>query len=327
MMFLFGKKRKEEESKQSDTVEKNEGTKSVSVLTDNDEAVERLASRPTYTFDMETKTFEKDGVGVSKVELTEEQLAEQEKVSKEAYEFDVVAYVKRHRQPFEQIRLHNRKEMRALFNEGVKIKKIRLPENISMFYDDTYEFADDEDYTLGGRIKNVLGHEYFWVGTALFFADDGVTPVDMTEDLLDVVKGQLLGVYAELEEDISASDSETVDANNGESAESTGVANETDSKSIEDASDDTAGDTGTDGNCSVEGAAEVENVNNNCAGDTDTVGANDTEAESVNNICAGDVETVDANDTEVSKIVESSFEDSDSTESEVAAGVFDTVEG
>lgn len=115
-----------------------------------------------------------------------------EEVSKESYTFDVQIAVKRDGRDFEFVNVHNRAEIREILGVHCKgdVCKIRLKNNVSLFYNRSAKVEGDS--LVSGGVHSESGSLInFWVGTAVFLADDGVAPVDLTEDLLELVKKQV----------------------------------------------------------------------------------------------------------------------------------------
>lgn len=117
--------------------------------------------------------------------------AEEVKAStKEDYEFEAVVYVKPRNEEFYKTVVHNRAEMRILLGRpDAEGTRIRLADNMSLFYDGG---VSHEDLTTGSIIDE-NGSRKFWSGTALIMADNGVTPIDMTEEKLACVKSIMHG--------------------------------------------------------------------------------------------------------------------------------------
>lgn len=116
-----------------------------------------------------------------------------EYVSKEAYEFEARVFVKEHNKDFYPVVVHNRAEMRNLLGSSdVMTNKIRLKNNVSVFYDKNCKLPD-EGVLVSGSIRGSDGGIHFWIGTAIFLADDGVAPIDMSDELLSFVKDAMVG--------------------------------------------------------------------------------------------------------------------------------------
>lgn len=114
-------------------------------------------------------------------------------VSKEDYEFEARVFVKEHSKDFYPVVVHNRDEMRNLLGSSdVRTNKIRLKNNISVFYDKNCKLSD-EGILVSGSIRGADGGIHFWIGTAIFLADDGVAPIDMSDELLSFVKEAMVG--------------------------------------------------------------------------------------------------------------------------------------
>lgn len=126
-------------------------------------------------------------LNLEEIGLTAEEV---EASTKEDYEFEAVVYVKPRNEDFYKAVVHNRAEMRMLLgrpdSEGTRI---RLADNMSLFYDGGVSHED----LATGSIIDENGSRKFWSGTALIMADNGVTPIDMTEEKLAYVKSIMHG--------------------------------------------------------------------------------------------------------------------------------------
>ena len=147
--------------------------------------IQRLAFESVYGSPEEQGS--EVSLNLEKIGLT----AEEVEASKgEDYEFEAVVYVKPRNEEFYKTVVHNRAEMRMLLGRpDAEGTRIRLANNMSLFYDGG---VSHEDLTTGSIIDE-NGSRKFWSGTALVMADNGVTPINMTEEQLAYVKSIIHG--------------------------------------------------------------------------------------------------------------------------------------
>lgn len=150
-----------------------------------DSDIQRLAFESVYGSLAEQDS--EVALNLEEIGLTAEEV---EASTKEDYEFDAVVYVKPRNEEFYKTVVHNRAEMRMLLGRpDAEGTRIRLADNMSLFYDSG---VSHEDLTTGSIIDE-NGSRKFWSGTALIMADNGVTPIDMTEEKLAYVKSIMHG--------------------------------------------------------------------------------------------------------------------------------------
>lgn len=150
-----------------------------------DSDIQRLAFESVYGSLAEQDS--EVALNLEEIGLTAEEV---EASTKEDYEFEAIVYVKPRNEEFYKTVVHNRAEMRMLLGRpDAEGTRIRLADNMSLFYDGG---VSHEDLTTGSIIDENDSRK-FWSGTALIMADNGVTPIDMTEEKLAYVKSIMHG--------------------------------------------------------------------------------------------------------------------------------------